>query len=144
MTNPGGLVSHSYELTGHVTTATITEVHELFSRARADNPHIATADVEQVETAAIEVVGNVLAHADQNRQVPYTFLLTIQRDRLAAELVDTGEPVPDTEDPMMPEMWAEHGRGLALVRALVDEMSYQRVDGHNIWNLVRRLATPDT
>ena len=32
---------------------------------------------------------------------------------------------------------AEHGRGLALARAVVDELTYQRIDGVNQWRVCR-------
>jgi anti-sigma regulatory factor (Ser/Thr protein kinase) len=37
-------------------------------------------------------------------------------------------------------VYAESGRGLALINALVDELSYERENEHNLWKIMRRIS----
>jgi anti-sigma regulatory factor (Ser/Thr protein kinase) len=50
------------------------------------------------------------------------------------------DPVLDSISEGWLDEMADHGRGLALARAAVDELTYQRVDGVNQWR-VRRVRT---
>ena len=38
----------------------------------------------------------------------------------------------------MPDVFADRGRGLALMRAVLGRLSYQRANNHNHWRLISR------
>ena len=57
-------------------------------------------------------------------------------DRLLGRLRDDGPPLPESERPM-PGTDSENERGLAIARVALDDLVYQRVDGHNEWTMVR-------
>ena len=38
----------------------------------------------------------------------------------------------------MPDTGSEAGRGLALARIALDDLSYERVGAHNEWTMIRR------
>ncbi len=60
-------------------------------------------------------------------------------DRVEARFTDTGRPtLVDLAAAAMPGELAEDGRGLALARAAVDELSYERDGAVNRWRIVRR------
>jgi serine/threonine-protein kinase RsbW len=43
----------------------------------------------------------------------------------------------------MPGVDAESGRGLAMVQMLCDELTYERVDGENVWSVRRTRIEPE-
>jgi len=52
-------------------------------------------------------------------------------------LRDGGPPLEEAVT-AMPDTDSENGRGLALARVALDDLEYERVDGHNEWTMVRR------
>ncbi|WP_052437035.1 ATP-binding protein [Georgenia sp. SUBG003] len=89
------------------------------------------------ETAVIEVAGNVVEHGRPEGRVVYRFRLAVLPDRVVARLEAGQEVDGDPGAPGLPDPLAEQGRGLALTRAVLDEFSYERLDGTNVWHLVR-------
>ena len=97
----------------------------------------------ELATAIVEVAGNVIQYA-YPVDVPERSLrlrLACYADRVEALFVDRGQPfAPDA--PASPDLddLPEHGRGLAMARAALDDLSYRRSDeGENLWRLVKRL-----
>lgn len=94
-------------------------------------------------TALAEIVANVLKHAAPPRPVRVSFDLFA--DRVEARIDDDGLPYspgpaphrapPDPDDPLS---LPEGGYGLAIARAALDELRYERrEDGTNSWRLVK-------
>jgi serine/threonine-protein kinase RsbW len=124
-----------YELDALSVPESLEELHELMERASQDHPGLAT-DLMLMETAVIELAGNVVEHGRPEGRVAYHFSLQVLPDRLLGLLSDAGDQVePGAEAPADP--FAESGRGLELARAATDELSYRRTDGRNTWTLVR-------
>ncbi len=96
---------------------------------------------DAMATAVAELAANQIEHAYGGDPGRIQGRLTISADRLEADLYDSGleyvevEPVRfDREDPPL------RGYGLKMVRSLVDECSYRRLDGsRNHWHLVKHL-----
>jgi serine/threonine-protein kinase RsbW len=127
-----------YVLEGLAIPETLSNLHELLERVGTEHPGLADEDLSMLETAVIEVAGNVVEHGRPEGKVVYRFRLAVLPERVEAHLEDAGQEVAgDPGAPALPDPLAEHGRGLALTRAVLDEFSYGRVDGTNVWHLVR-------
>jgi anti-sigma regulatory factor (Ser/Thr protein kinase) len=107
-----------------------------------DAPGLSRANVM---TALDEVLANIVHHG--LRDVAGTIELTMGRDEQAvvAHVADTAGPFdpllvppPNTALPM--EKRKVGGLGIALVRALTDEVAYDRRDGRNHLTLTWRLG----
>jgi serine/threonine-protein kinase RsbW len=104
----------------------------------------------ELETAVMEIVGNVLRHAypPGHRAGNVKLRLRLYADRVEALVTDRGvpfeEPPPSapvpTDDPLA---LPEGGYGLAVARAALDRLEYsRRPRGSNRWRLVKRLPGP--
>jgi serine/threonine-protein kinase RsbW len=95
------------------------------------------------ETALVELVGNVIQHADDGGGITCRLVVRYENGSLVASLTDSAEPGGFVLSRRgMPDPLAESGRGLALVQLLVDELDYQQLDGHGHWILRKRIGTP--
>jgi len=101
----------------------------------------------ELETAVMEIVGNVVRHAYPPGHKPGNVKLRLRlyADRVEALVTDRGvpfdEPAPKRPlDTGAPLALPERGYGLAVARAAVDQLDYsRRARGSNRWRLVKRL-----
>lgn len=129
-----------YQLTGLAVPEGLDDLHDLLERIGADHPQLAPADLMLFETAVIEIAGNVVEHGRPPGEVHWTFTLAVHNDRIEATLADDGVPFEGGDDlpgAEMPGPLAEGGRGFALAGAVLDRLDYERLDGANLWRLVR-------
>jgi serine/threonine-protein kinase RsbW len=90
------------------------------------------------ETAVIEVAGNIVQHGAGAGSVNCNLILEVYPDRLDAHFKDDGGTAyVDIGAAHMPEALAETGRGLAMAKAAVDVLTYERRNGGNYWKLSR-------
>jgi serine/threonine-protein kinase RsbW len=130
-----------YSLDALAVPASLTDLHDLLEQVGLDHPDVSPADLMLVETAVIEIAGNVVEHGQPPGGVRYSFRLQVRPDRLECFLSDSGEPMaPGWDSAVMPASDLEEGRGLALAQAALDELSYARVDGGNVWRMTRYRA----
>ena len=122
---------------------TLDSVHDLLQVIWDKSPEIDIQDRIRFETALIELASNIFRHAHNGSGVSCSLTVHISRDRIEASLRDTGQP-GDIEivDVEMPDVLEESGRGLALINALVDEFTYERIDDHNVWHIAKRTSQP--
>jgi anti-sigma regulatory factor (Ser/Thr protein kinase) len=101
------------------------------------------SDEERIEVtlAVDEALANVIRHAYKScydREI--AFECFVDGEQMEFTLLDHGEP-PDPEricgKPM--DEFALSGRGTHLIKAIMDEMSYEKVPGGNQLKLVKRL-----
>lgn len=113
-------------------------VHDLLSQVWDNSPFVPVADRIRFETALIELVSNVVRHADDGTGVSCSLRIDASRGEVEARLSDSGVP-GDIElgDATMPGGDAESGRGLALIKSLVDDVDYTRTAGENHWRISR-------
>lgn len=95
----------------------------------------------EVTLAVDEAVANIIRHAYgscDDRTIEFECL--VDGEQMEFTLLDQGEP-PDPEKicgkPL--DEFALSGRGTHLIKAIMDEMSYQKVSGGNQLKLVKRL-----
>jgi serine/threonine-protein kinase RsbW len=120
-------------LQGRADPACLERVHDLVDELWVRAPDVAPTDRYRFETAVVEVAGNIVEHGGP--QVRLRLWLLVHPDRVEAQFRDTGRPV-ELSDGALPDEQAEHGRGIPLARAAVDEVAYERTGTTNRWHLV--------
>jgi serine/threonine-protein kinase RsbW len=40
----------------------------------------------------------------------------------------------------MPDAFAESGRGLPMIEALVDKLTFERIDARNVWTITKAIT----
>ncbi len=119
---------------------TINEVHKLLLDIWDGAEQVNSGDRYRFELALIELATNVMQHADPGNVVRCTILVETSPERLSCTVYDSGPPVVlELEGRSMPDALEESGRGIPLIRALVDELDYGREGGVNRWYIMRRL-----
>jgi serine/threonine-protein kinase RsbW len=134
---------HSCRLTIPAQPDSLDEVHDLVESLWAGQARFPAADRLRFETAVIEVAGNIITHAAAGRpsgsEVTVELTLTATPGSVTACFRDDGGAAGlDLAAAQMPDALAESGRGLALTRALADDVTYERVGPANIWTLTCR------
>lgn len=89
-----------------------------------------------------EAMANAIDHSNpSSKEQTVRVCIFIEADDLCVRVYDQGEgfdlglvPEPD------PEQLLERGRGLFLIRQLMDEVSYTRVNGENVLEMHKRLS----
>jgi serine/threonine-protein kinase RsbW len=84
-------------------------------------------DLRDIELAFVEACNNAILHADEGgRQKPVEVEAIFSKDRIELRVKDhtSGFALPERSD--LPDPSSENGRGLYLIRSLVDAVEYQR------------------
>ncbi|MDD7940484.1 ATP-binding protein [Actinomycetospora lutea] len=131
--------AHHRTLRVPATPECLERVHALLADLLGDVADVAEADRLGFETALAELVANVIEHAGAREPVRLVVVLAADPAALTADLYDDGPPAgTDPAGASLPDPSAERGRGLALARAAVDEVTYAREAGANHWSMTRR------
>lgn len=117
----------------------LKSLHRLVERAEDAYPDVDPEAFMMMETAVIEIAGNVVEHGLPPGQISWKVVLRVADDVLEGVLSDDGQEYAGDLSAMMPDPLAESGRGIPLARAVLDELSYSREDGKNVWTM--RLGT---
>ena len=139
---PGGSAhpgATRYSVQGQAAPACFDELHALLERVSENHPDVGREDLDMLETAVIEIAGNVVEHGRPPGEVAYSFFLEVTPTALESVLIESGTEVPpDLDEPRAaPDDMSETGRGLLLAGAVLDELRYERRDGQNTWTMVR-------
>lgn len=111
-------------------------VHDLLDSLFGERADVGARDRMEFETALVELVSNVIQHAVSTTAVICRLVVTVDDEALRAELVDTADPPGvDTGPREMPDAFAESGRGIALIQALVTDFDYERTASRNLWSI---------
>jgi anti-sigma regulatory factor (Ser/Thr protein kinase) len=117
-------------------------VYSLLEKLWIAAPDVETIDRVGFETALIELVSNVFQHGDSDVRPLCTITVKTYPDRIECSLVDAGVPVDVVLTGLsMPDEAAESGRGILLIQALVNELSYTREGDLNRWHMVKKTAS---
>lgn len=116
----------------------VSAVHEFLAGVWQHEPSVSVEDRMALELAIVELTSNVIEHGTRPEGVSCRLRLEIGADRFAALLSDDGVAATvDTESAELPDDLAESGRGLALVRMVVDDLRYERIADENRWTVQR-------
>ena len=119
----------------------VDAVHNLLNSVWADRPKISDTDRFSFETAIVELTSNVIRHGDTGSGISCLITVNVFVDRIEALLVDTGKIANiDLAETAMPDEHAESGRGIPLIKALVDSISYARDGDRNRWQFARKFT----
>ena len=127
----------SFLISGRATDAGLTELHDFMDMVRSEHPELAASELAMLETAVIEVAGNVVEHGTPPGGLRYEFALEVSADGLRGQLTDDGDQVSLSSDTDDPDEMAESGRGLLLAQAVLTELRYERQGDRNVWYLTR-------
>ena len=103
-------------------------------------------DASQVELAVVEGVNNAIEHAYRNlagRRVEV--MVGVAGRRLTIEIADRGQAMQwevecaAAEARAAADPLADGGRGLMIMRELMDEVGYRSGDGRNVLSLTKRI-----
>lgn len=150
MTDPGPAravttLESRIELSAPATPEIMDLVHAMLEHLWGTCPDVSDRDRMRFEMSVIEILGNVVEHAyaADNTDIPgqegrrFEIVVGITEANLMAHLGDNGLPTElDLSGVAMPDVLAESGRGLALATAALDDLSYERVGGRNLWDLL--------
>lgn len=114
------------------------KVHNLLTDMWATSKDVSELDRTMFETAVIEIAANIVQHGTAEGPVTCNLILEVYPDRLDAHFKDDGVTANvDIGAARMPDALAETGRGLAMAKAAVDVLTYERRNGDNFWTLSR-------
>ncbi|GGK93092.1 hypothetical protein GCM10007382_11630 [Salinibacterium xinjiangense] len=113
-------------------------VHSALETLWAREGDVDEMDRMMFETAIVELVSNVIQHGTSETTIICNLTLSANEATLKAVLEDTASPARIDLSPRdMPDEFAETGRGLAFIQALVDDFEYHRMQDRNIWTLTK-------
>ncbi|HEX5729978.1 ATP-binding protein [Microbacterium sp.] len=119
-------------------------VHAALTSLWKERGDIDEMDRMMFETALIELASNVIQHATSSTAVVCRLEVTADDEVLRAVLIDSADPPGIDDGPRrMPDEFAESGRGLAFIQALVDEFEHHRAEGRNVWTISKRRSVAD-
>lgn len=114
----------------------INAVHEFLRSIWAENPHIPPRDQLRFETAIIELVANVILYSVATSGGTCEVIIETSESKIDAIITDNGELAAlELDEHIMPDEFSESGRGIPLMRALVDELSFDTSENKNIWRM---------
>jgi serine/threonine-protein kinase RsbW len=126
-------------ISGPAVPESLDRVHGLLEEVWADHPDVQPEDRMRFEIGVTEIAGNIVEHAAAPAPVDFHLAVEVHQDRLVARFRDPGRRVEvDFDQAEMPDAMSESGRGLALVLAVVDELTYRHDGSENHWLVVRR------
>lgn len=137
---------HDFRYTVDLTSpeAGFDTVHSLLEQLWIDAPYVDTLNRSGFETALIELVSNVFQHGDSDITPLCTITVTVYSDHIECSLLDAGTPRElHLTGRSLPDEYAQAGRGIILIQALVDELSYTREGERNHWRMVKKTASPE-
>ncbi len=112
---------------------------------------IPLTDIEsdQVELCLVEAVNNSIEHAYGKQQGHEVYVVvTLYQERLVLEVCDAGKPMDENQLESIDmtfqdfnlddlESIPEEGRGLPIMKAIMDSVSYQSQNGRNCLTMIK-------
>lgn len=119
----------------------LNRVHEFLEQVWKDVPCVEMMDRFGFETALVELAANIFRHADVGEGLECSVRVETGDKCIVALLTDSGvSGNVYLGDRPMPDVMDESGRGLLLIKALVDELHYERQGEVNRWRLSKKLV----
>ncbi|HPX37890.1 MAG TPA: ATP-binding protein [Mycobacterium sp.] len=116
----------------------LADIGRVLDETWAAHPEVPSAVCTQMSIAAGEIGANIVEHAAQGRAVYLRMEVRVLPGHVHIFFVDGGIPLQtDLNEVSLPDAMAERGRGLALAKAALSELSYSR-DTANRWTLISK------
>ena len=114
------------------------DIETALERTWMTYPHVPAVIRMHMGIAAGEIGANIIEHAAPGRHVRIWMDCDVSPSQVHLEFTDDGDPVRiDLNAVSMPDDTAERGRGLALARAVLEQLSYRRAE-MNHWILLSK------
>lgn len=127
-----------HELSGPVNPGCVEKVDLLLRQVWATSADVSGTDRIMFETALIEIAANIIKHGSAEASINCSLTIEVYPDRLDAQFRDDGIAAPvDIDTVSMPDTMAGSGRGLAMAKASLDLLAYERHNNNNVWTLSR-------
>jgi len=120
----------------------VDAVHDFLKTVWDTSPTISMRDQFSFETAIIELASNVILHAAGNSPISCNISVETFPDHIEATMTDSGERLDlALDDFVMPDDLSETGRGIPLIRGLVDEFTFENHGERNLWRISRKFQS---
>ncbi len=118
---------------------TLDDVHARLVDCWSCNRHVPEKIHRQLGIAVAEVVANIVEHAAKDGPVLLQMSIEVSTDRVQVTFTDDGGPcLVDPATAKMPDEFADRGRGIPMMRAVLSKLHYHRSATHNHWRLISR------
>lgn len=118
----------------------IYDVHKFLEDIWNENSQLRELERYSVETAIIELTTNIILYSDVTGGVTCDIVVEIDGGNILAKISDNGDLAGlQIDEHIMPDEFSESGRGIPLIKALVDEFRYENIDNRNIWTISKKL-----
>ena len=140
-----GLLPHTTDLTIRNDVAELTILRDALDRL-GEQFRIPSEPLRQLQVALDEMVSNVIKYAWPDGGVHEARVrITVRVDGVEVEIVDDGKMFDPLLAPAPERLPAGRrpkpgGVGIHMVKRLVDECAYARINGHNHLKLTKRCA----
>ncbi len=118
----------------------IFDVHEFLRTIWEEKSSLSEPDRYSIETAIIELTTNIFQYSEVTGRIACKIVIEIEGGKVLVTVTDNGElAVLELDEHLMPDEFSESGRGIALIRALVDDFSFDTTGNKNQWRLSKRI-----
>lgn len=114
----------------------VDSVHDFLQTIWNENPGIPAREKIRIETAIIELAANIILYSESTAGVIFNIVVNTSKNKLEASISDNGELFSlELDSHIMPDDFAESGRGIPMVKSLVDKFEFDSSDGRNTWRI---------
>ncbi len=126
-----------WALDTHTGPDALSEIRQTLAGIWRAHPEVPESVRTEIAIATGEIAANIIEHAAHDRSVRIRMEVVVLADEVQVRFIDDGlELGLDLDTVCLPEATAERGRGLAVARAVLRQLSYQRGPDGNRWTLL--------
>lgn len=111
---------------------------ESLSAVWLEHPEIPTSIQIEISIASAEIAANIVEHSGMTCSGKIRMEVAIYSEEVRVRFFDNGRELDiDLDSVRLPHELAERGRGLALARAVLSQLYYERcAQRYNCWTLI--------
>lgn len=120
----------------------ISLVHDFLASIWKENSRVSRRDWNSIETAVIELASNIILYSNATRGIRCQIIIEVNREGVHVTITDNGGLAElEIDEHIMPDEFSESGRGIPLIRALVDEFTHKSLNGENQWKISKKIQS---